>query len=107
MNSSHSHRTGVLLAAFACVLVGASFTAGGALVGYPHAGGQALRYGIACVLLVPLLLVPAHRGAVRRLRALTAGQWGLAAAVAAVGMVGFNLSVLAAERTAEPAVPGV
>lgn len=98
-----SHRSGVLLAALACVLVGASFTAAGALVHYPHAGGQALRYGAACL----LLLVPARREAVRRLRALTARQWALAAAVAAVGMVGFNLAVLAAERTAEPAVPGV
>jgi drug/metabolite transporter (DMT)-like permease len=101
MNSSH--RAGRLLAALACVLVGASFTAGGTLVHYPHAGGQALRYGAAFV----LLLWPARRAAGRRLRALTVRQWGLAAAVAAVGMVGFNLSVLAAERTAQPAVPGV
>ncbi|MEE4543842.1 DMT family transporter [Streptomyces sp. V4-01] len=101
MNSSQ--RTGALLAALACVLVGASFTAGGALVDYPHAGGQTLRYGAACL----LLLGPARRGAGTRLRALTARQWGLVAGTAAVGMVGFNLSVLAAERTAEPAVPGV
>jgi drug/metabolite transporter (DMT)-like permease len=101
MNSSL--RAGRLLAAFACVLVGASFTAGGALVHYPHAGGQSLRYGAAFL----LLLWPARRQAVRRLRTLTAWQWGLAAAVAAIGMVGFNLSVLAAERTAQPAVPGV
>jgi drug/metabolite transporter (DMT)-like permease len=72
-------------------------------VDYPHAGGQALRYGAACL----LLLVPARRGARARLRAMTARQWVLVAATAAVGMVGFNLSVLAAERTAEPAVPGV
>jgi drug/metabolite transporter (DMT)-like permease len=101
MNSSL--RAGRLLSAVACVLVGASFTAGGALVHYPHAGGQSLRYGAAFV----LLLWPARRQAVRRLRALTSWQWGLAAAVAAIGMVGFNLSVLAAERTAQPAVPGV
>lgn len=97
-------RRGALFAAVACVLVGASFTAGGALVDYPHAGGQAIRYGAACV----LLAWPALRGgAAARLRALRAGQWLLAAAVAAVGMVGFNLAVLAAERTAQPAVPGV
>lgn len=101
MNSSH--RGGFLLAALACVLVGASFTAGGALVDYPHAGGQAVRYGSACLLLAVL----ARRDAPRRLRALSVRQWALAAAVAAVGMVGFNLSVLAAERSAEPAVPGV
>lgn len=101
MNSSS--RGGFLLATLACVLVGASFTAGGALVDYPHAGGQALRYGSACL----LLLWPARKGAARRLRALTVRQWALAAAVAAVGMVGFNMAILAAERTAEPAVPGV
>ncbi|MEW2516952.1 DMT family transporter [Actinacidiphila alni] len=101
MNSSP--RAGFLLTAVACVLVGASFTAGGALVDYPHAGGQALRYGSACL----LLLWPARKQAGRRLRALTARQWARAAAVAAVGMVGFNLAILAAERTAEPAVPGV
>lgn len=98
-----SLRAGALLAALACVLVGASFTANGALVGYPHAGGQALRYGAAFVLLAPL----ARRGAGERLRRLTGRQWALTAATAAVGMVGFNLAVLAAERTAEPAVPGV
>ncbi|MET9221020.1 DMT family transporter [Streptomyces sp. NPDC003300] len=101
MNSSP--RAGFLFATVACVLVGASFTAGGALVDYPHAGGQALRYGSACL----LLLWPARKGAVRRLRALTVRQWALAAGVAAIGMVGFNLAILAAERTAEPAVPGV
>lgn len=95
--------TGMLLAAFACTLVGASFTANSVLGDYPYAGGQALRYGIACLLLLPLVA----RGAAAPLRALTRRQWGRLAAVAGVGMVGFNLSVIAAERTAEPAVPGV
>lgn len=98
-----SSPTGMLLAAFACVLVGASFTANSVLGDYPYAGGQALRYGVACLLLLPLVA----RGAAAPLRALTRRQWGRLAAVAGVGMVGFNLSVIAAERTAEPAVPGV
>jgi drug/metabolite transporter (DMT)-like permease len=102
--TSSSHRAGILFAALACVLVGASFTAGGALVDYPHAGGQAVRYGVACL----LLAWPARRaGGWVRLRSLRLRQWALAAGVAGVGMVGFNLSVLAAERTAQPAVPGV
>ncbi|WP_405800985.1 DMT family transporter [Streptomyces sp. NBC_01506] len=95
--------SGMLLAALACTLVGASFTANSVLGDYPYAGGQAVRYGIACLLLLPLVA----RGAAAPLRALTCRQWGRLAAVAGVGMVGFNLSVLAAERTAEPAVPGV
>ncbi|MFD7290561.1 DMT family transporter [Streptomyces sp. NPDC059863] len=94
---------GALLAALACVLVGASFTANSLLGAYPYAGGQALRYGIACLLLLPLV----GRGGTATLCALTRRQWGRLAALAAIGMVGFNLAILAAERTAEPAVPGV
>jgi drug/metabolite transporter (DMT)-like permease len=94
---------GSLLATLACVLVGASFTANSLLGDYPYAGGQFLRYGLAALLLVP----PAARGAASRLRALGPRQWARLALLAAVGMVGFNLAVIAAERTAEPAVPGV
>ncbi|MFE9773235.1 EamA family transporter [Streptomyces sp. NPDC005931] len=94
---------GALLAALACVLVGGSFTANSVLGDYPWAGGQFLRYGLACLLLLPA----AGRGTTARLRSLTRRQWGRLALLAAVGMVGFNLAVLAAERTAEPAVPGV
>ncbi len=94
---------GVLLVTLAYALVGASFTANSLLGAYPYAGGQALRYGAACLLLLPLL----GRGGLAPLRELTARHWLRLAALAGVGMVGFNLAVLAAERTAEPAVPGV
>ncbi len=94
---------GVLLVTLAYALVGASFTANGLLGDYPYAGGQALRYGAACLLLLPLL----GRGGLAPLRRLGVGSWVRIAVLAAVGMVGFNLAVLAAERTAEPAVPGV
>ncbi|WP_137990698.1 DMT family transporter [Streptomyces vilmorinianum] len=94
---------GTLLVTVAYALVGASFTANSLLGDYPYAGGQALRYGAACLLLLPLL----GRGGLAPLRALGAAQWARLAVLAAVGMVGFNLAVLAAERTAEPAVPGV
>lgn len=97
---------GALLAAFACVLVGASFTANSVLGDYPYAGGQALRYGLAALLLAAVL----RRGTgpvATPLRALSWRRWMRLGLLAAVGMVGFNLAVLAAERTAEPAVPGV
>ncbi|CAM5280179.1 EamA family transporter OS=Streptomyces tendae OX=1932 GN=GUR47_22605 PE=4 SV=1 [Streptomyces tendae] len=94
---------GALLAALACVLVGGSFTVNSLLGDYPYAGGQFLRYGLAFLLLLPL----AGPGAATRLRALGTHRWLRLALLAAVGMVGFNLAVLAAERTAEPAVPGV
>lgn len=94
---------GALLVTVAYALVGASFTVNSLLGAYPYAGGQALRYAAACLLLLPLV----GRGALGPLRALTARHRLRVALVAAVGMVGFNLAVLAAERTAEPAVPGV
>ncbi|MFI1727686.1 DMT family transporter [Streptomyces acidicola] len=94
---------GTLLTALACVLVGASFTANSLLGDFPYAGGQFLRYGLACLLLLPL----AGRGGSAPLRRLAPRQWARLALLAAVGMVGFNLAVIAAERTAEPAVPGV
>lgn len=97
---------GALLAAFACTLVGASFTANSLLGDYAYAGGQALRYGLAALLLLPLLRRGGSSG-IDPLRTLTRRQWGRLAALAAIGMVGFNLAVLAAERSAEPAVPGV
>lgn len=100
--NAHSIR-GALPAALACVLVGASFTANSVLGDYPYAGGQFLRYALACLLLLPLL----GRGGAAPLRHLTGRQWGRLALLAAVGMVGFNLAVLAAERSAEPAVPGI
>lgn len=98
---------GALLAAFACTLVGASFTANSVLGDYPYAGGQAVRYGLAALLLLPLLRSGGGPRPAAVLRTLTRRQWGRLGALAAIGMVGFNLAVLAAERTAEPAVPGV
>ncbi|MFE3019844.1 DMT family transporter [Streptomyces sp. NPDC059256] len=95
---------GVLLVSFAYCLVGASFTANSVLGEYPYAGGQAVRYALAFLLLLPLL---GGRAALGPVAALRPGQWGRIALLAGVGMVGFNLAILAAERTAEPAVPGV
>ena len=104
MNATMNATTrGALPAALAGVLVGGSFTANSVLGHFPYAGGQFLRYGLACFLLLPLV----GPGAPARLRRLAPRQWVRLALLAAVGMVGFNLAVLAAERSAEPAVPGV
>ncbi|WP_419992962.1 DMT family transporter [Streptomyces boninensis] len=97
------HTQGALLAGLACFLVGGSFTVNSVLGDYPYATGQALRYGGAALLLLPLL----GRGGLAPLRRLALRQWLRLALLAAVGMAGFNFAVLAAERTAEPAVPGV
>ncbi|GAA4656823.1 DMT family transporter [Streptomyces youssoufiensis] len=101
-DSAHQRR-GALLAAFACTLVGASFTANSVLSDFPHAGGQAIRYALASLMLFPLV----GRPGLAPLRTLGWRGWGWLAGLAGVGMVGFNLAVLAAERTSEPAVPGV
>ncbi|MFF5718081.1 DMT family transporter [Streptomyces buecherae] len=101
-DSAHQRR-GALLAALACTLVGASFTANSVLGDFPHAGGQAIRYAFASLLLFPLV----GRRGLAPLRTLGWRGWGWLAGLAGVGMVGFNLAILAAERTSEPAVPGV
>ncbi|GIL26323.1 DMT family transporter [Actinocatenispora comari] len=90
-----------LLAAGAMALIGTSVVASSLLSHYPYAGGQALRYGVAAVILLPLAAWRGPRVAV------TAGDLVRLALLAATGMVGFNLAILAALRTAEPAVPGV
>lgn len=97
--------TGAAHAATATTLIGTSFVAMSLLGHYPALGGQALRYGLAAaVLLLLAARSPAGLAPVRRLRP---RQWLRMSLVAAAGMVGFNLAVLAAERSAEPAVPGV
>ena len=67
---------------------------------YPAAGGQAVRYGLAAVLLALVL-----RG--RRVPRPTGRQLGRLALLAASGLAGFNLLVIAAERSMDPASVGV
>jgi drug/metabolite transporter (DMT)-like permease len=79
---------GWLRGATATILVGASFPVSQALVDYPYATGQMIRYALGALILTALL-----RG---RLGRPTVREFGLLLLVAAVGMVGFNLAVLAA-----------
>ncbi|HEX6020981.1 MAG TPA: DMT family transporter [Solirubrobacter sp.] len=72
----------------ATVVVGASFPVSAALVAYPYAGGQLIRYAGGALILTALL-----KG---RLGRPTLSELGLLALVAAVGMVGFNLALLGA-----------
>ncbi|WP_063836916.1 DMT family transporter [Phaeacidiphilus oryzae] len=93
----------VLAAALAATLVGTSFVAGSVLTHYPFLGGQGARYLLSALLLAAL----AGRRGLSALGSLTPRQWGRLAVLAGSGMVGFSVAVLCAERTAEPAVPGV
>ena len=74
--------------ATATIVVGASFPISAALVAYPYAAGQLIRYGIGALILTALL-----KG---RLGRPNAREFVLLALVAAVGMVGFNLALLGA-----------
>jgi drug/metabolite transporter (DMT)-like permease len=94
--------------ASACVLVGTSFSAAHLLSQYPYPMGQALRYGLAAIVLGCMVFVGRSGDRERKaLRRLGMHAWLRIIALAATGAVGFNLAILAAERTAAPAVPGV
>lgn len=96
MNSS---TTGLLLGGGAMLLVGASIAVAPALGDYPVLAGQAWRYAGAALIL----------GSVARLRGRTPPRATPAdglrlLALAAVGLVGFNVLLLAATRTTAPAL---
>ena len=88
MSLSVGAMNGWLRGAAATIIVGASFPVSQALVDYPYATGQMIRYALGALILVALL-----RG---RLGRPTPREFGLLALLAAVGMVGFNLAILAA-----------
>jgi drug/metabolite transporter (DMT)-like permease len=74
--------------ATATVVVGASFPVSAALVAYPYAGGQLIRYAGGALILTALVKGRLGRPTLRDLALLTL--------VAAVGMVGFNFALLGA-----------
>jgi drug/metabolite transporter (DMT)-like permease len=82
--------------------IGTSFVASSVIVHYPFLGGQTIRYAAGAATLIAYLAirrVPVPRPAGR--------QWIRLAALSATGQAGFNLAVLAALRSAEPAAVGV
>jgi drug/metabolite transporter (DMT)-like permease len=83
------------------VLVGTLAGVAAVIAGYPVYGGQALRYAAAAVIL--LAVASARRTPPARL---TPRDVLLLAALAAVGMVGFNVCVIEATRAASPAMVG-
>jgi drug/metabolite transporter (DMT)-like permease len=79
--------------ALACVIVGGSVPVTGMLEAYPVLSGQAIRYGLAGLILLAFAW-PLPRPSPRDLLSLI----GLAAS----GMLGFNACLLIAQRYAEP-----
>jgi drug/metabolite transporter (DMT)-like permease len=90
---------GALAATTALALVGSLVAASDVVEGYPFAAGQAIRYLLAAAVLAALA-----RGRLPRLRAREA--LGLAA-LAATGLVLFNLFVIEGVRETDPATVGV
>jgi drug/metabolite transporter (DMT)-like permease len=79
---------GWIKGAIAAGVVGASFPVSDALTDYSYTAGQLIRYAIGAIVLTALLKGQLGRPTARELVLLNA--------TAAVGMVGFNLAVLAA-----------
>ena len=90
---------GSACATVAFIAVGTSFAAADRLTAYPAAGGQAVRYALAVLVLLGFL-----RG---RLPQLSRGELAQLTALAAVGLAAFNLFVLAAVALADPGSVGV
>jgi drug/metabolite transporter (DMT)-like permease len=93
---------GVATGTGAMVCVGGSVAVSGVLAHAPVFTAEALRYAVACVILLVLA-----RLAGRRLVLPRGTEWLWLAGIAATGMVVFNVALVAGSRHAEPAVLGV
>jgi drug/metabolite transporter (DMT)-like permease len=92
--------SGAMLAGTATSLIGSSVAAASLIVDYPVLTGQAVRYAIAAALLAPLMR------RVARVRP-TRGEWVRLVALAATGLAGFNIFLVAASARGDPAVVGI
>ena len=95
-------RYAVLAGAVGMICVGGSVAVSGMLADAPVLTVQALRYAVACLL---LLLFARFTG--RRLVAPRGTDWLWLAGVVLTGMIVFNLALVHGARHAEPAVLGV
>lgn len=91
--------TGSILAAAAFVAVGSSVAAAEELGAYPVAGGQAVRYAIAAIVLLALVRFRLRRPAPRELLQLVL--------LSATGLVLFNILLVEAVRRGDAASVGV
>ncbi|GAA3783894.1 DMT family transporter [Streptomyces chiangmaiensis] len=95
-----------MFAASAMIMVGSSVAVMGVLRHFPVYAGQALRFALAAVLLLVVLRGQERRTGKRPPR-VTGPQWMRIVVLAAIGMVGFNVAIAAAERHTDPALVGV
>lgn len=107
MQPIESDRRAMLSAATGMGLVGAGVAVSDHLTDYPVLSAQAVRYAIGAVLLVGVARLSgarAARGPSATAPRLTARGWARLVALALSGMVLFNVAVVRAVTTGEPAV---
>lgn len=97
-----SAAAGMLAGAAAMVFVGGSVAVSSLLSDAPLFTAQAVRYTVACLLLLGFARV-LHR----RVVAPRGAEWGWLLGVAVTGLVVFNIALVNGSRHAEPAVLGV
>ena len=93
---------GVAAGTGAMICVGGSVAVSGVLAHAPVFTAEALRYALACLILLALA-----RLAGRRLVMPRGAEWLWLAGIAVTGLVLFNVALVAGSRHAEPAVLGV
>ena len=93
---------GVAAGTGAMVCVGGSVAVSGVLAGAPAFTAEALRYALACLILVALARLTG-----RPLVRPRGAEWLWLAGIAATGLVLFNIALVTGSRHAEPAVLGV
>ena len=93
---------GLAAGAGAMICVGGSVAVSGVLAGAPAFTAEALRYALACLILVALARLTG-----RRLVWPRGAEWLWLSGVAATGLVLFNIALVSGSKHAEPAVLGV
>jgi drug/metabolite transporter (DMT)-like permease len=86
----------------AMICVGGSVAVSSVLSGQPMLTAEAVRYAMACALLVALTRLAGRRVLVPR-----GAEWFWLSGIAAAGLVMFNIALVQGSRHAEPAVLGV
>jgi drug/metabolite transporter (DMT)-like permease len=97
---------GAVQAAVAMSCVGSLTAVSATLTHYPLYGGQAVRYAVAALILLTIARFSEHRRDVRTRPGLRPRDLALICALAATGLVGFNIAIVIGTRYTSPATIG-